>query len=60
MSLQSAYDDILDDMQCIRCGHVGMEPDGGYSYYCPICGYEGSLSNDEDEEEESDTDDEDY
>ena len=46
MSIGSAYDDILEDMVCPNCGHVGMDPDGGFEYTCPICDYSGSLSDD--------------
>lgn len=48
MSLQSAYDDILEDMVCPICGHVGMDSDGGFDYSCPNCDYEGTLENDDD------------
>lgn len=48
MSLQSAYDDMLEDTACPSCGCVGMLPNGGFDYVCPSCGYEGTLS-DEDE-----------
>lgn len=46
MSIGSAYDDILESMECPNCSHVGMEPNGGIDYICPECGYEGSLEDD--------------
>lgn len=54
MSLQSAYDDILEDLVCKNCGAVGMESDGGLDYFCPVCGQEGTLEDEEDEEDEED------
>ena len=50
MSLQSAYDEILEDTTCPMCGTVGMMPDGGFDWMCPECGYEGTL-DDEDEDD---------
>lgn len=46
MSIQSIYDDMLEDKVCPRCGHVGMVPDGGFDFYCPECDYEGSFEDD--------------
>ena len=43
MSYLSPYDDILEDMPCPECGHVGMVSSGGLDYECPNCGYEGTL-----------------
>lgn len=41
-----------DDIECDRCGHVGVLPDGGFDWECPACGFEGSLLNEEDEDED--------
>lgn len=46
MSIQSAYDEILEDTECPVCHTVGMMPDGDFDWVCPNCGYEGSLSDD--------------
>jgi uncharacterized Zn finger protein (UPF0148 family) len=46
MSIQSAYDEILEDTQCPNCGCVGMLPNGSFDYCCPNCDYEGSLEDD--------------
>lgn len=43
MSMQSTYDEILEDQECLICGAVGMESDGGFDYVCPNCEYEGTL-----------------
>ena len=58
MSLQSAYDAILEDMVCPRCGWVGMAPDGGFEYCCrnPECDFSGSLEDDGEDENEEDED----
>ena len=50
MSIGSAYDAILEDMECPECGHVGMEANGGFEYICPNCDYEGSLEEDFEDE----------
>ena len=47
MSIQSAYDEILEDTECPECGTQGMLPDGDLDWICPNCGYEGSLLDDE-------------
>ena len=47
MSIQSAYDEILEDTVCPVCGTVGMLPDGGYDWICPECGHEGTLEEDD-------------
>lgn len=49
MSLQSVFDDILEDTRCPRCGTVGMLPNGGFDWICPNCDYEGSVEDDEDD-----------
>ena len=49
MSIGSIYDDILEDQECPICHYVGMEADGGFDYYCPNCGHEDSLLDEEDE-----------
>lgn len=51
-SIQSAYDEILEDTACPQCHTVGMLPDGGLEYICPECGYEGSLDESEEDEDE--------
>ena len=43
MSIQSGFDEMLEDMQCPECGHIGMDSIGGWSYECPECGYEGTY-----------------
>ena len=45
MSIQSSFDEILEDMECpnSECRHVGMRSIGGWSYECPECGYEGTY-----------------
>ena len=57
MSIVSAYDEILEDMECPDCGHVGMDANGGFEYICPNCGYEGSLEEDFEDEDDDDEDD---
>ena len=47
-NLSSAYDEILEDLECPVCHTVGMLPDGGLDYICSECGYEGCLDEDED------------
>ena len=47
MSIQSIYDEILEDKVCLMCGHTGMEADGGFDYFCPECGYEGTIGYEE-------------
>ncbi len=47
MSLQSAFDEILEDKECPRCQHIGMDSDGGFDFVCPNCGYEGTLVEEE-------------
>ena len=58
MSIQSSYDEILEDTRCPNCGTVGMVPNGGYDWECPNCGYEGTLEDDEEDEEETEEDEE--
>lgn len=50
MSIQSAYDAMLEDMQCPNpdCGHVGMLPNGDFDWVCPECGCEGTFEDDYD------------
>jgi len=44
-----------DDIECPVCNRVGVDPDGGFDWECPVCGYEGSLVNEaEDEDEDED------
>lgn len=40
-----------DEMQCPKCGHIGLLPDGDFDLECPACGYITSL---EEENEECD------
>lgn len=47
MSLQSTYDEILEDTECPVCHTIGMLPDGGFDWICPNCGHEGSVSDDD-------------
>lgn len=51
MSIGSTYDAILEDMECPRCGHIGMETNGSYEYFCPHCDYEGSLAEEPEDNE---------
>jgi len=50
MSIHSAYDEMLEDKKCPRCGTVGMLPNGGFDWECPECGCEGTFDDEEDEE----------
>ena len=43
MSVQSAFDSMLEDKKCPECGTVGMNSIGGWEYECPNCGNEGTL-----------------
>lgn len=47
MSLQEAYDEMLEDTRCPKCGCVGMLPNGGFDWICPNCDYEGTLEDEE-------------
>lgn len=49
-NLHSAYDEILESIECPVCHTTGMLPDGGIDYICPECGYEGSLEDENDDE----------
>ncbi len=49
MSVQEAYDSILETAVCPICGHQGMDSDGGFDFVCPNCGYEGSVTQEEEE-----------
>ncbi len=49
MSIQSAYDEMLEDQECPVCGTVGMLPNGGFDWVCPNCGHEGTFEMEEDE-----------
>ncbi len=49
-NLQSAYDEILEDIVCRMCGTRGMLPNGGFDYICPTCEYEGTLECDDKDE----------
>ena len=51
-NLHSAYDEILEDIECPICHTVGMLPDGGIDYICPECGHEGSLDDETEDEDE--------
>lgn len=33
-----------DELVCPNCGRQGLYSDGGYEYYCPLCGCEVSLT----------------
>lgn len=52
MSIQEAYDEILEDTICPICKTQGMLPNGGFDWVCPTCGYEGSVIEDEDDIDE--------
>jgi len=41
-----------DELECKKCGHIGLEPNGDFDVVCPICNYEDSLANDDDTLEE--------
>jgi hypothetical protein len=41
-----------DSIECPSCNHVGVMPDGGFDYMCPMCGFEGSLCGDVEVEDE--------
>ncbi len=45
MTLNEAYDAIIEDTVCPNCLTIGMQPDGGFDWICPECGYEGSLED---------------
>lgn len=55
MSLQSAFDEVLEDMVCPLCGTRSIVPDGSFDYACsnPGCNYQGSLEDDLEEGEDS-------
>jgi len=50
MSVQEAYDSILEATVCPDCGYQGMDSDGGFEFVCPNCGYSGSVLQDEEDE----------
>lgn len=37
-----------DDIECPKCGRMGVFPNGGYDWVCPNCDYEGSFVEDDD------------
>lgn len=47
----SFIDDLLESIVCPRCGHRGVDSDGGYDWVCPNCDYEGYLDNEDSEDE---------
>jgi tRNA(Ile2) C34 agmatinyltransferase TiaS len=46
MKITEAFDEILEDTVCPKCGTVGMNSIGSWDYECPNCDYEGSVEND--------------
>ena len=54
MSIGSAYDDILEDMECPVCGHIGMLPNGTGWCMCPECDWEGPIPGWDDEDDDDD------
>lgn len=38
-----SYDEILEDMECPKCGANGMSSNGTGWYECPSCGHEGTM-----------------
>lgn len=47
ITLQSNYDDLIEDIECPECHTVGMLPDGGFDWICLNCGYEGGLEDED-------------
>jgi hypothetical protein len=45
MSIQSVFDEMLEDTECPKCNNVGALPIGGGDYECsnPDCGYTGTI-----------------
>ena len=41
--MSEAYNEILEDMECPKCGAKGMSPNGTGWYECPNCGHEGTM-----------------
>lgn len=42
----------LEELECPRCGKIGMNGNGGEFYVCPVCEYEGSIYEDKYQEDE--------
>ena len=42
----------LEELECPMCCNVGMRGNGGDTYICPVCDYEGCIYEDEYQDEE--------
>lgn len=38
-----------DELECNRCGHIGMYLNGDFDVECPVCGAEYSLIEESEE-----------